>query len=70
MTVFWEVALLSLIEVYWCFRGAYCLHLQGYDNGFIYSLFNDIFSISNYTALNKMTVSNELERMWKEASVA
>jgi hypothetical protein len=40
---------------------------------FIYSLFNDAFSISNYTASNermRMIVNNELERMWKEAVVA
>jgi hypothetical protein len=38
---------------------------------FIYSLFNDNFSISDYIASNeKMIVNNELERMWKEAVVA
>jgi xanthine dehydrogenase iron-sulfur cluster and FAD-binding subunit A len=40
---------------------------------FIYSLFNDAFSISDYRASNermRMTVNNELERMWKEAVVA
>jgi hypothetical protein len=35
---------------------------------FIYSLFNDAFSI--WTIYERMTVSNELERMWKEAVVA
>jgi hypothetical protein len=29
MTVFWDIALSSLVEVYLCFRGAYCLHHQG-----------------------------------------
>jgi hypothetical protein len=28
MTVFWYVALCSLVETDWRFRGAYCLHLQ------------------------------------------
>jgi hypothetical protein len=28
--IFWDVTLCSLIEVYWCFRGMYCLHLQGW----------------------------------------
>jgi hypothetical protein len=38
---------------------------------FIYSLFNDAFSISDYIASNKrMIVNNELERMWKETVVA
>jgi hypothetical protein len=38
---------------------------------FIYSLFNDAFSISDYIASNeRMIVKNELERMWKEAVVA
>jgi hypothetical protein len=30
MTVFWNVALCSLVEVYRCFRGACCLHHQAY----------------------------------------
>jgi hypothetical protein len=29
MTVFWDVALCSLIEIYRLSRGAYCLHHQG-----------------------------------------
>jgi hypothetical protein len=29
MTVFWEVAPCSLVEIYWRFKGAYCLHHQG-----------------------------------------
>jgi hypothetical protein len=29
MTVFWGAVLYILVEVYWCFRGAYCLHHQG-----------------------------------------
>jgi hypothetical protein len=38
---------------------------------FIYSLFNDAFSSSDYTASSeKMIVNNELERIWKEAVVA
>jgi hypothetical protein len=40
---------------------------------FIYSLFNDAFSSSDYTASNermRMIVNNELERMWKEAVLA
>jgi hypothetical protein len=28
-TIFWCVTLCSLVEVYWHFRGMYCLHLQG-----------------------------------------
>jgi hypothetical protein len=31
MTVFWDVAPCNLVEVYWHFRGAYCLHCQGHD---------------------------------------
>jgi hypothetical protein len=31
--VFWDVAPCSLLEIYLCFRGAYCLHHQGYDGG-------------------------------------
>jgi hypothetical protein len=38
---------------------------------FIYHLFNDAFSISDYIASNEgMIVTNELERMCKEAVVA
>jgi hypothetical protein len=38
---------------------------------FIYSLFNDAFSVSDFIASNEMImVNNELERMWKEAVVA
>jgi hypothetical protein len=29
MAVFWDVAPCSLVDVDWCFRGAYCLHHQG-----------------------------------------
>jgi hypothetical protein len=29
MTVFWCIVLYSLVEVYWHFRCAYCLHYQG-----------------------------------------
>jgi hypothetical protein len=29
MTVFWDVAPCSLVEVYECLRGAYCVHHQG-----------------------------------------
>jgi hypothetical protein len=29
MAVFWAVAPYRLIEVYRCFRGSHCLHLQG-----------------------------------------
>jgi hypothetical protein len=29
MSVFWVVALCSPVEVYWRFRGAFCLHHQG-----------------------------------------
>jgi hypothetical protein len=40
-------------------------------NLFVYSLFNDVFSISDYIASNeRMIVNNELGRMWKEAVVA
>jgi hypothetical protein len=38
---------------------------------FIYNLFNDAFSSTDYILSNeRMTVNNELERMWKEAVVA
>jgi hypothetical protein len=38
---------------------------------FIYSLFNDAFSISDYITSNeRMIVNNELERMWNEVVVA
>jgi hypothetical protein len=30
--VLWVVATCSLVEVYLCFRGAYCLHHQGDDS--------------------------------------
>jgi hypothetical protein len=33
MTIFWDVAPYSLVEVYWRFRGACCLHHQGSDEG-------------------------------------
>jgi hypothetical protein len=29
MTVFWDAAVCGLEEILQCFRGAYCLHLQG-----------------------------------------
>jgi hypothetical protein len=32
MSVFWAVALCSLVEVYQCFRGACCLHHQVFDH--------------------------------------
>jgi hypothetical protein len=44
-----------------------------YTSLFIYSLFNDAFSVSDYTVSNermRMIVNNELERMWKEAVMA
>jgi hypothetical protein len=28
-TVFWELTPSSLVDVYWCFGGTYCLYLQG-----------------------------------------
>jgi hypothetical protein len=28
-SLFWDVMLCSLVEVNWCFKGKYCLHLQG-----------------------------------------
>jgi hypothetical protein len=28
MTVFWDVALCCVVDVYWCFGDAYCLHHQ------------------------------------------
>jgi hypothetical protein len=31
VTVFWNVALCSLVEVYQCFRGSCCLNHQGDD---------------------------------------
>jgi hypothetical protein len=34
MTVFWDVAPCSLVEVYQRFRGAYCFHHQGDDMGY------------------------------------
>jgi hypothetical protein len=38
---------------------------------FIYSLFNDAFSSSDYVTSNeRIIVNNELERMWKEAVMA
>jgi hypothetical protein len=38
---------------------------------FIYSLFNDAFSDTDYIASNeRVIVNNELERMWKEVVVA
>jgi hypothetical protein len=38
---------------------------------FIYSLFNDAFSISDFSASDeRMIVNSELERMWKEVVVA
>jgi hypothetical protein len=35
MTVLWDVAPCSLVEVYWCFKGAYCLHHQGDQSSLI-----------------------------------
>jgi hypothetical protein len=32
MAVFWDVAPCSLVDIDWCFRGAYCLHHQGDEN--------------------------------------
>jgi hypothetical protein len=32
MTVFWDVVPCSLVEVYQCFRGVYCIHYQGDDS--------------------------------------
>jgi hypothetical protein len=29
MAVFWDVVLCSLVDIYWCFRGAYSLRHQG-----------------------------------------
>jgi hypothetical protein len=33
MNVFWDVAPYGLVEVYWCFRGACCLHHHCPDDG-------------------------------------
>jgi hypothetical protein len=30
MTVFWDIAPCSLVEVNWCFRGLCSVHCQGY----------------------------------------
>jgi hypothetical protein len=35
MAVFWVVALCSLVEVYWRFRGARCLHHQGDEDALL-----------------------------------
>jgi hypothetical protein len=32
LTVSWNIALCSLVEVYQCFRGAYCLNHQGNES--------------------------------------
>jgi hypothetical protein len=41
-------------------------------NFFIYSLFNDAFSVSHTLQLlmKGLQINDELERMWKEAAVA
>jgi hypothetical protein len=31
MTVFWDIALCSVVDINQCFRGTYCLHHQGYE---------------------------------------
>jgi hypothetical protein len=42
-----------------------------YNYLFIYSLFKNAFSSSDYIASNeRIMVNNELERMWKEAVIA
>jgi hypothetical protein len=49
----------------------FCCVIQEGRVYFIYSLFNDTFSKSDYIASNeRMIVNNELERKWKEAVVA
>jgi hypothetical protein len=46
-------------------------NLTYYHCLFIYTLFNDPFNDSDYTASNvRMTVNNELERVWKEVVIA
>jgi hypothetical protein len=29
ITLYWDVILCRLVDNNWCFRGVYCLHLQG-----------------------------------------
>jgi hypothetical protein len=49
--VFWDVAPCSHVEVYWSFRGAYCIHHQG-DDGRSTHLWNVSQLRCDYTALH------------------
>jgi hypothetical protein len=33
MAIFWVLPLCRIVEAYKCFRGSYCLHHQGDDDG-------------------------------------
>jgi hypothetical protein len=50
LTVFWDVALCTLVEVFRRFRGAYCLHQQGLDDGCSKHLWNVGNLLPDYTA--------------------
>jgi hypothetical protein len=50
MAVFWDVDLCSLVEVYWRFRGTYCLDHQGHHY-FLVLLFFWIFISSHFESL-------------------
>jgi hypothetical protein len=49
MAVFWVVAPCSLLEVYCCFRGAYCLHHHRPDDGGSKHLWKIGKLLPNYT---------------------
>jgi hypothetical protein len=64
MTVFWDVAPCSLVEVYWCFRGACCLDCSP-DNGGSKHLWNVGKLLPDYTALQPKWHPSSYPTQWK-----
>jgi hypothetical protein len=59
------------IEIFQQSRFFVSINMQKIHTLFIYSLFNDTFSSSDYTASNeRIIVNNELESLWKKAVMA
>jgi hypothetical protein len=60
MTVFWDVALCSLVEINWCFKGAYCPHDGGSKN-----LWNVSQFLPNYTLQHLRRKSSSYSLLWE-----
>jgi hypothetical protein len=73
ITVFWDVALCSLVEIDRCFRGAHCLHHQG---DVLIALMMEAVSISEtlvsfyQTTQRNIPEDRHLQNTWSSHSAA